>query len=94
MFRFIREWLKPKLKCERLDHDMRKVSRHGKKETSSYRCVADVGTFTLEECCRCGHRSPKETWDFDYEDYLTGMTMPSHLHSFFKKNGYLFDSQT
>ena len=91
MIRFIKELFSPKLKCERLGHNVK--SRHCKKvlvESREFREVAAEFEAEIKKCKRCG-----ETMEVIKGKKITslqGLSMPNSDWDILRDQGYLIQN--
>ena len=88
--RWLKELLKPALKCERLGHDWkRKTLRAYQWPGEGYRSVADEVTFTIHECQRCQQRERREGDEVITREGIQSLSMPSEDWRKLKRDGVL-----
>ena len=91
MFTWLRELIKPALKCERVGHDWQEKSRRGyAKSRGHFRCVADSVRQTRQECKRCKDPHPeKGEWETIDSTCLQGLTMATSQHDMLDETGFV-----
>ncbi len=74
--RFLKELLKPKLKCKRVGHvrNVKEVREGYVTDTKGFRCVADDVVQSRPFCSRC--KAPLGEWKDEYRSGLNGLTLP------------------
>ncbi|MCP4340517.1 MAG: hypothetical protein GY799_16915 [Desulfobulbaceae bacterium] len=85
--RFLSELTEPELKCERVGHNIRTVSK--KIRMKSYGVLEVVADYQadFDVCCRCGDKS--EPYNERKIDSFNGCSMPRSMWDEMKDKGYL-----
>lgn len=87
MMRWFDELFNPKLKCERLGHNMQNIAtRVYLYPSKSYRGVADEAIEIVPTCSRCGHT---EAMTIKTERTLNGLTMNGDRWDALERDGRL-----
>lgn len=84
---FIQEFFNPKLKCERIGHELKTVNIEIRKRSSEWREVVADYNATQNRCKRCGYVD--EPLIKDKIDGYAGCNMASYLWKEMDSKGYI-----
>jgi len=89
--RWLRELLRPSLKCERVGHNWKQITIRGYQYPAefSYRCVADAVTVTIHECTCCRERTRMDSDTVLRRDGLNSLSMPESDWETLRERGFL-----
>lgn len=84
--RLIKEFFKPRLKCDRVGHQEEEIIENGYVYPSTFGVAAE-GIKKFKRCARCYIEMSKPI--YEEKEYIHSLSMPSNDWKILKANGFL-----